>query len=107
MTRELVRRFVETDVTCLHCGRTVGTLCREDGVIGAATVFQSRQGGSTMILKSLVGLRCSLCHGPVQADAGEITYRYPIEALAAERPRRGRPPKRLLEERRRQEQLTA
>jgi hypothetical protein len=98
MGREPVRRFVETDVTCLHCGRTVGTLSREDAVRGAATVFQSQQDGSRMVLRSLVGLRCALCRGPVHADAGELTYRYPIEKLAAERPRRGRPPKRLAQE---------
>ena len=96
MLRDRTRRFLEADVKCYLCGTLAGRLRREQGVSGALPVFQSSAGGPEAIVKSLAVLRCARCRGSLYADDLDIVYRYPIGALAEDRPRRGRPPKRRL-----------
>lgn len=93
MLRDRTRRFLEADVNCYLCGTLAGRLRREQGVSGALPVFQSSAGGPETIAKSLAMLRCARCRGSLYADDLDIVYRYPIGALAEDRPRRGRPPK--------------
>jgi hypothetical protein len=51
-------------------------------------------------------LRCDRCGGPLFLDETEVvTRRYENYNWLDERPRRGRPPKRLIEERRREREL--
>ena len=51
-------------------------------------------------------MRCDRCHGPIFLDDTDVvTRRHEEYNWLEERPRRGRPPKRLVEERRRQEAL--
>jgi hypothetical protein len=51
-------------------------------------------------------LRCVRCSGPTYLDEADIvTRRFEEHNWLDERPRRGRPPKRLVEERRRQREL--
>jgi len=92
MHRDLVRRFLEADVKCYLCGMPAGTLRREDGVRGARPVFRDGSGRSEAV-GSLAGLRCAHCRGSLYADEVELVYEYSVDALAEDRPRRGRPPK--------------
>jgi hypothetical protein len=51
-------------------------------------------------------LRCDRCGGPLFLDeADTVTRRHEEYNWLDERPRRGRPPKRLIEERRREREL--
>jgi hypothetical protein len=51
-------------------------------------------------------LRCDRCNGPLFLDEPDlVTRRYDTYNWLDERPRRGRPPKRLIEERRREREL--
>jgi hypothetical protein len=51
-------------------------------------------------------MRCDRCAGPLFLDEQEVvTRRYEEYNWLDERPRRGRPPKRLIEERRREREL--
>ena len=51
-------------------------------------------------------LRCDRCNGPLFLDETDVvTRRYDNYNWLDERPRRGRPPKRLIEERRRERDL--
>jgi len=91
--RDGIRRFIEADVKCYHCGAIIGTLRREDGVSGATPVLRDRDGSTRLSISNLALVRCTKCGGPVFADELETVYEYPVGAWAADRPRRGRPRK--------------
>ena len=93
MGRDGIRRFLQADVKCYHCGTVLGTLRREDDVDGAMPVLRDRDGHDRSIVTNLAQLRCTRCGGPVFADEIETTYEFPIGEWALERPRRGRPRK--------------
>jgi hypothetical protein len=104
MSPHAIASFLEAEVKCYHCGHVSGLLRREQGAANAPTVFRSNDGGQPLIVRSLAELRCARCHGSVYTDEFDVRYVYPkVDFLDDERPRRGRPPKRLLELRRAQE----
>jgi len=105
MSNYPVMTYLEAEVKCLHCGHISGVLRRQQGAAGAPIVFQNVDGGEPVAVKSLTELRCARCQGSVYTDEFDVRYVYPkIDLLEDdERPRRGRPPKRLVELRRARE----
>jgi hypothetical protein len=104
MSRYAVSSYLEAEVKCYHCGHTSGVLRRPQGAQPAPTIFQNSDGGPAIIVKSLTDLRCARCQGSVFTDDFDVRYVYPkVDFLDEDRPRRGRPPKRLVELRRARE----
>jgi hypothetical protein len=103
LSRNAVAAYVEAEVKCYHCGHTSGVIRQDRGVPTPPTVFVNADGGPEVRLKSLTELRCTRCQGSVFTDEFEVRYVYPKVDFLDERPRRGRPPKRLVEMRRAQE----
>jgi hypothetical protein len=99
MSRSAIVRYREAEVKCLHCGRTAGVLRQRHEVPGSPATFQDGRGGAPQAIKSLTSLRCVRCGGSVYTDEYEVRYIYP-KLGDADRPRRGRPPKWLVELRR-------
>jgi hypothetical protein len=84
----IVRTFVLTDLKCYMCGATAASIERERG--------------STVPQVGVGRMRCPRCGGSLYVDQVEIVDRRiePIE-WEDDGPRRGRPPKWLVEQRRR------
>jgi hypothetical protein len=97
-----IRTFVLADLKCYLCGAAVGSIQRERGTTGGALAFD--RGGQVGLIGALEAsrLRCQRCGGSVYVDQVEIIDRRiePVE-WEDEGPRRGRPPKWLVEQRRR------
>jgi hypothetical protein len=105
MSRYAISSYLEAEVHCYHCGHTSGVIRREQGDPGAKTFFHAADGGDPIEVRTLTTLRCARCHGSVFTDEFEVRYVYPkIDFLDDDRPRRGRPPKRLVELRRQREE---
>ncbi len=97
-----IRTFVLADLKCYMCGATAGSIERERGS-NRSTVSIDRGGQVGLIgAWETSRLRCPRCGGSVYVDQVEIVYRRiePIE-WEDDGPRRGRPPKWLVEQRRR------
>jgi len=102
MLQPTIRTFVLADLKCYMCGATAGSIEREQGSTGP-TVAIERAGHVGLIGSwETSRLRCPRCGGSVYVDQVEIVDRRtePIE-WEDEGPRRGRPPKWLVEQRRR------
>ena len=97
-----IRTYVLADLKCYMCGATAGSIEHERNST-MPTVAIERGGRVGMIRASETSrLRCPRCGGSVYVDQVEIVDRR-IEPLEWEDdgPRRGRPPKWLVEQRRR------
>src|SRR5438067_5295555 len=98
----MIRTFVLVDLKCYMCGATAGSIERERGSTAHRVALE--RSGSVGIISALETsrLRCPRCGGSVYVDQVEIVDRRtePIE-WEDEGPRRGRPPKWLVEQRRR------
>jgi hypothetical protein len=97
-----IRTFLLADLKCYMCGAAVGSIERERGTTAPMVALQ--RGGQIGMIGSweTSRLRCQRCGGSVYVDQVEIVDRRvePIE-WEDEGPRRGRPPKWLVEQRRR------
>lgn len=100
------------DLKCYMCGSVSGSIESEQSLTeatGAAVhPVRVRQPGQDKPVQVLnwKRLRCDRCGGPLFLDESDVvTRRYDEYNWLDERPRRGRPPKRLIEERRRQREL--
>lgn len=97
-----IRTFVLADLKCYMCGAAVGSIERERGS-NVPTVALQRGGQAGLIgAWEASRLRCPRCGGSVYVDQVEIVDRRvePIE-WEDDGPRRGRPPKWLVEQRKR------
>jgi hypothetical protein len=104
MSRNSIGSYLEAEVRCYHCGHTSGVIQRSQDVLEAPIVFKSADGETTVNIRNLAELRCARCRGSVYIEEFETRYVYPkVDFLDEDRPRRGRPPKRLVELRRAQE----
>jgi hypothetical protein len=104
------RSFFVADLKCYMCGSVSGSIESEQSFTssGAGGPVVLRQAGSQqpMQVANWRQLRCDRCGGPLFLDEAEVvTRRYEDYNWLDERPRRGRPPKRLIEERRREREL--
>lgn len=97
-----IRTFVLADLKCYMCGATAGSIERERGSRGAQVAIE--RGGSVGLMRAwdTSRLRCPRCGGSVYVDQVEIVERRTEpQEWEDEGPRRGRPPKWLVEQRRR------
>src|SRR5690242_7855559 len=101
-TKPQRRTFFVADLKCYMCGSVAGSIESEQALTGAA------QGSGPVLLRqpgrenavqvpNWRGLRCDRCGGPLFLDETDVvTRRYEDYNWLDERPRRGRPPKRLI-----------
>jgi len=111
LTKPQRRTFFVADLKCYMCGSVSGSVESEQSLTGAAALARPvllRQAGrdQPVPVVNWRRLRCDRCGGPLFLDETDIiTRRYEDYNWLDERPRRGRPPKRLIEERRREREL--
>jgi hypothetical protein len=99
------------DLKCYLCGSVFGSIESEQplastGASGHPVLL--RQAGQPQPVQVLAWqrLRCDRCGGPLFLDETDVvTRRIDEYNWVEERPRRGRPPKRLVEQRRREREL--
>ena len=106
MQQPIVRTFLLADLKCYLCGASAGSIEREQGSTSARVALE-RAGRTSMIgIWNTSRLRCPRCGGSVYVDQVEVIDRRfePLE-WEDEGPRRGRPPKWLVEQRRRKKEL--
>jgi hypothetical protein len=72
MRRDPIARYIEADISCYHCGDTVGLLRRAYGVAGAPTWYLGPARGIPAVVKRLTDLRCARCRGPVYPSTLEL-----------------------------------
>ena len=106
------RSFFVADLKCYMCGTVCGSIESEQslssGARGPHPVLLRKPGESSVTqVADWRRERCTRCHGPLYLDESDVVIRRvdPYNWLD-ERPRRGRPPKRVLEERRRERELS-
>jgi hypothetical protein len=98
----IVHTFVLADLKCYMCGASAGSIQRERGSTAPRVAIERAGNVGTMIAWETSRLRCPRCGGSVYIDTVEIVDRRtePVE-WEDDGPRRGRPPKWLVEQRRR------
>jgi hypothetical protein len=104
MNTTAIATYLEAEVRCFHCGHNSGYLRRDQGPTPKLAVFVPSDGSPKRAVRSLTEIRCGRCQGSVFTDDFETRYVYPKVDFFDEQPRRGRPPKRLVELRRAQEE---
>ena len=110
-TKPQRRTFYVADLKCYMCGGVAGSIESEQTLTAATApgnpVLLRQTGREEPIqIANWRRLRCYRCGGPLFLDEADvITRRYEEYNWLDERPRRGRPPKRLIEERRREREL--
>ena len=109
--------FLVAELKCYLCGAILGTIESEQPSSAGSQVLSGRPAGRIVHFKPAGhsearaiqdwrGIRCFRCGGPNFLDEADvITRRIDEYNWLDERPRRGRPPKRLVEERRREREL--
>jgi len=92
------------DVVCLLCGTPIGTLETGRADSPALATFQDPETGARSLVADWRRLRCRRCGGsPILEDVRQIT-RFP-QVQEEPHVRRGRPPKWLVEQRRREREI--
>lgn len=110
-TKPQRRTFFVADLKCYMCGSVAGSIESEQSLTGAGLstgpVLLRQPGRESAIpVPNWRRLRCDRCGGPLFLDETDVvTRRYDEYNWLDERPRRGRPPKRLIEERRREREM--
>jgi len=105
------RTFFVADLKCYMCGSVSGSIESEQSLTGASSsgspvYLRQASRDQAVQIANWRRLRCDRCGGPLFLDETDIvTRRYEEYNWLEERPRRGRPPKRLIEERRREREL--
>jgi hypothetical protein len=98
----IIRTFVLADLKCYLCGATAGSIEREQGSKTPRVAFEQAGSVGSIGAWEASRVRCPRCGGSVYVDQVEIVDRRtePLE-WEDDGPRRGRPPKWLVEQRRR------
>lgn len=110
-TKPVRQTVFVADLKCYLCGGVSGSIESEQSLSAAGSAprpVMLRRPGEQQAVQVLDWrqLRCARCAGPLFLDEVEvITRRIDQYNWLDERPRRGRPPKRLIEERRREREL--
>ena len=100
------RTFMVADVKCYLCGAVAGSVEREELPGQRMLTFRRPADQQGRAIRDWRTLRCHQCGGSVYLDNPEVvTRRSESYNWLDERPRRGRPPKALVEERRREREL--
>jgi hypothetical protein len=98
-----IETCVEADIKCYLCGTLAGVIEADRERDPLRVVF--RQPGETVgrAIREVKHIRCPRCGGATFLDeVTVVTRRVETMNWLEDRPRRGRPPKRLLEQRRRE-----
>ena len=105
MMQPTIRTYMLVDLKCYMCGAIAGSIEREQGAATPRVSLERGGNVGTIEAWQTSRLRCPRCGGSVYVDHVEIVDRR-IEPLdwEEEGPRRGRPPKWLVEQRRRKQQ---
>ncbi len=95
------------DLVCHLCGRPAGVVQSDRQPMPSAVRFTAIGSDHSVTVLDWRRLRCSTCGGTLLLDdVEEIRRRVePVNVFEEERPRRGRPPKWLVEQRRREREL--
>ena len=111
-TKPLRQTFVVADLKCYLCGTVSGSIEREQTATAPARRGRRRSccvgpaSRSRCSLQDWRRLRCDRCGGPLFLDETDVIVRRTEDYnWSEERPRRGRPPKRLVEQRQREREL--
>ena len=98
----IIRTYLLADLKCYLCGASAGCLEQERGSTAPLVAIERAGRAATIGVWDTSRLRCPRCGGSVYVDQVEIVDRRtePLE-WEEEGPRRGRPPKWLVEQRRR------
>ena len=111
ITKPERRTIYVADLKCYMCGSVSGSIESEQSFTSTAgsvrpVLFRKSASDQPIQIINWQRLRCDRCGGPLFLDETDvITRRYDPYNWLDERPRRGRPPKRLIEERRREREL--
>ena len=90
------------ELQCFLCGSTAGAIESDRKPLSPYGVWHPAGGGRPHRVADWRQLRCSRCGGALFAESVEAVTRHDDADRTREAPRRGRPPKWLVEERRRQ-----
>jgi hypothetical protein len=88
------------ELQCLLCGNPAGSIESDRKPLPPYGIWHPATGGQRTVIADWRQLRCNRCGGALFAESVEAVARQD-EDLRREAPRRGRPPKWLVEQRRR------
>ncbi len=94
-----VRTYLEADVKCYMCGHISGVARVDRGVPNPSPTFRPSGSDVEAPILNRAKLRCARCQGPTFTDEFELRREFEKIDFLENRPRRGRPPKRLVERR--------
>lgn len=91
------------ELQCFLCGSLAGSIETDRKPLPAYGIWHPAGGGRAQRIADWRSLRCPRCGGALYAESVDAVIRHSdSDELRREVPRRGRPPKWLVEERRRQ-----
>lgn len=97
------RMVYVADLACLLCGSPIGQIESPSPNLARTALFKAPGGETLSQVQDWRRLRCDRCGGAALVEELRTVARYPEPADDSEgAPRRGRPPKWLVEQRRRQ-----
>ncbi len=97
------RTAYRAELQCFLCGSLAGSIETDRKPLPPYGVWHPAGGGRSRRIADWRSLRCPRCGGALYAESIEAVVRHDdADELRREVPRRGRPPKWLVEERRRQ-----
>ena len=91
-------RVIRADLRCLLCTRALGVLEAQRWPTSDPVLFRPRSGASAVQVAEWWNLRCPTCGGNVYPDEVEEVPVQPIFSREDGKARRGRPPRRLVEQ---------
>ncbi len=100
----LVRTTLVGELVCHMCGTTAGSIESEHQPLGPTVRFKAAGSDETVTVLNWRRLRCTRCRGALYVDDLNVVRRRlePLNIWEEDRPRRGRPPKWLVEKRQRE-----
>ena len=97
------RTVYQAELQCFLCGSLAGSIVSDRKPLPSYGIWRPAGGGPAQRVADWCSLRCIRCGGALYAESVEAVARQQdTDELRREAPRRGRPPKWLVEERRRQ-----
>ena len=95
------------ELQCFLCGSTAGSVESDRKPLPSSGVWHPVDGSAPRVVADWRQLRCGRCGGALFAESVEAIVRHEdADELRRATPRRGRPPKWLVEERRRQREVS-